>query len=186
MRINVRHLCLALVPISVFAYLARDDFWDTHYCARCGLLRDTRARTFFGLMGRPQIAYSETEFHRLYQWVFGGSCQHQWQAYSGRHSCPPDYVRLPCALRPSWGEALYGLVRLNDRGKAHAVLDAFDLRDDLEFMATLTEAFADLKNVTDGASEEVWWAKHGHLFVNARTRQRLTGRTGPGSRRTAR
>lgn len=172
---KIRHLWIAMFGIGVLMFQAMGVHWVGSYCSRCGLIREAYVRTCFGIDVHSQVRYAPTEYHRLYQRFISEACNHRWQAYSLGHHCPPGYARLPTVLRDryGWGAiALHLLNRLEDRTKVIAVLTSFDLAKDgsdligggFDHVMAIAPAIAELEGVTDTSSEEVWWAKHGHLF----------------------
>ena len=57
MRLRVRHLCLAVVPVAVLlAFSMRSDD-DRHYCLGCGLLKLSKSRTLLGISVPGPIRY---------------------------------------------------------------------------------------------------------------------------------
>src|SRR4051794_288313 len=131
MRLRVRQLCLALIPIAALLYLAIGDEVENHYCTACGLRRQTDFRTFLGFAGTRSTRYAETVFHRLLLTTGRIDCSHRWQAlYRDRHRVRPGEVHIPVILAGihDWVEEdLLLITRLEDPDKRAVILTSFDL-----------------------------------------------------------
>jgi hypothetical protein len=170
MRLRVRHLCLALIPLAVLLAIAVGDDVDRHYCTSCGLIRLADFRTFLGLGGPRMIRYRETEFHRALLSTGHVECSHRWRAfYWNHHHVHRDEVHIPIILTDhGWsGGQLDLLSRLEDPDKIATILTSLDLSEVLDERHLNDDgpAFEALKAVPHAIGEQEWWARYRHLFV---------------------
>ncbi len=172
MRLRVRHLCLALIPVAVLLAFAAGDDMDRHYCTSCGLIRLSEFRTLLGLAGPRMTRYRETEFHRALLSTGHIECSHRWQAfYWNHHHVRPGEIHIPFVLTDHGPDAhlLQLIAKVEDPDKRFAMLTSFDLTQMFEMFeehfADTDPAFYELRSVSGAASEQGWWAKYAHLFI---------------------
>jgi hypothetical protein len=170
MRLRVRHLCLALIPVAVLLDFALGDDMDRHYCVNCGLIRLEDYRTLLGVAGPRTVRYRETDFHRALLSTGHVECSHQWRAfYWNHHHVQPGEVHIPLMLTEyGWSGAQLDLLsRLEDPDKIATILTSFDLSEtfDERHLKDDGPAFEALKTVPHAIGEQEWWARYRHLFV---------------------
>lgn len=187
MRLRVRHLCLALIPVAVVLALAVGDDTDRRYCTGCGLIRLSRFRTFLGLAGPRTTGYRETEFHRLLLTTGPIECSHRWQAfYWNHHHVRSGEIHIPLILVDSgpYADIVHRIARLEDPDRRFAILTSLDLTELLEpHMADDEPAFLALGSVRDAVGEQEWWMKHQHRFVGRLPPDPVLRRTRPSAGR---
>jgi hypothetical protein len=185
MRLRVRHLCLALIPVAVILAFAVGDDMDRHYCTSCGLVRLSEFRTCFGIASPRTTRYRETEFHLALLSTGCIECSHRWQAfYRNHHDVRPGEIHIPFVLTDNgpYAYLLHRISRLEDPDKRFVILTSFDLMQLLEENFTDTDpAFEELRTVSGGTREQLWWTKYAHLFISRLRPNPALRRTGSAS-----
>jgi hypothetical protein len=169
MRLRVRHLCIALIPVAVLLAFAMGDDTDRHYCTSCGRIRLSEFRTCLGFTGPRSTRYHKTEFHRILLSTGHIECEHRWQAFFwNHHNAHRGEVHIPFLLTDNgpYADLLHRLTRLEDHDMRAAILTSIDLTEiSNQHLVDTGPAFNKLEAVTDRIGEQVWWAENCHLFV---------------------
>lgn len=173
MRLKTCYISIALIAIAALAWLTTDETWYLAFCNKCGLLRSAKIRVCSGFPIDVTVWYPEPEYHRLRVDMGQGACDHTWKAcYSNHHYVPEGAVRIPIVLSSYGGlrDRMILLRRLSDRAKISAVLASFDLNcgfdEDFYHACSVIPALDELEDVPAVLSEEEWWSKNKHLFLD--------------------